>query len=202
MLGRMLPSSTPSMMDLTSVLSSATSRVDLPLPPRDAVLRRCSALAGSCAQQKEPCCPVAAPLHRSPLALIAWHCGVNSLPPASGPGEASRAKFPREASLATVQARTLIGADVVVTNDVEMAALWHRAHVLRSPLLARGVVRNLAAPLIVQHPDMGLVSTDAPSTPRAHERLPAHTGTHSSHRQPGACWRSSVTPVTELPFPA
>src|SRR5215210_2830115 len=196
-----MPSRTAVMISLTSALSSATSRDGLPIPPLDAVLGRWSALAGSCAQQR-PCWPVAAPLHRSPLALIAWHCGVNSLPPASGPGEASRAKFPREASLATVQARTLIGADVVVTNDVEMAALWHRAHVLRSPLLARGVVRNLAAPLIVQHPDMGLVSTDAPSTPRAHERLPAHTGTHSSHRQPGACWRSSVTPVTELPFPA
>ena len=31
--------------------------------------------------QHRPCWPVAAPLHRSPLALIAWHCGVNSLPP-------------------------------------------------------------------------------------------------------------------------
>src|SRR5829696_8145841 len=66
------PARTSAITALISTLRQATSLLDFPLPPRDAALRRLSALAGSWPQQR-PFCPVAVPLQRSPFGLIKLH---------------------------------------------------------------------------------------------------------------------------------
>src|SRR5215208_2292984 len=74
------PAFTSAITLLISSLRVTTSLLAFPLPPREATLRRCSALAGSCIQQR-PRCPVEVPLQRSPLALIKPHWPSNSPTP-------------------------------------------------------------------------------------------------------------------------
>src|SRR5829696_2756260 len=74
------PDRTSAMRVFISSLRLATSLLDRPLPPREAALRRLSALAGSWAQQS-PCGPVAVPLQRSPFGLIKLHWRPNGATP-------------------------------------------------------------------------------------------------------------------------
>ncbi len=70
--------STPSMTLLTSSQRTATRFVALPLPPREATLRRLSAFSGACAQQR-PCCPACGSVQGCPSALVALHTAFNCL---------------------------------------------------------------------------------------------------------------------------
>src|SRR5215204_3918262 len=58
--------------DLISSLRVATSLLPFERAAREAILLRCSRLAGSCAQQS-PCGPLAGSVQSSPFALVSRH---------------------------------------------------------------------------------------------------------------------------------
>src|SRR5215212_11775902 len=76
------PESTLSVRSSRSALMDESSRLGLLLAALEAILRRLSRLAGSCAQQS-PCGPLAASVQGSPFALVARQTAISRhLPPA------------------------------------------------------------------------------------------------------------------------
>src|SRR5215213_2428846 len=75
--------STRSVRSSRSTLMEGSSRLGLLLAALEAILERCSALAGSWAQQY-PCGPVAGALQGSPDAFVARHTAISGYPPLPG----------------------------------------------------------------------------------------------------------------------
>src|ERR687894_1817472 len=82
-----LPSRTSAARSLSCFFRAGSSPPPLPRPPLLAILRRFSALAGSCAQQ-HPLGPVAGAVQGEPSRLFARHTAPNCLPPSPGSHEA------------------------------------------------------------------------------------------------------------------
>src|SRR5918995_56524 len=77
------PASTSRVRSSSCALTLTSSRLGLLLAALEAILERCSALAGSWAQQY-PCGPVAGALQGSPDAFVARHTAISGYPPLPG----------------------------------------------------------------------------------------------------------------------
>src|SRR5918997_7054784 len=80
------PASTSFVRSTSCALSLMSSRLGLLLAAFEAILERCSALAGSWAQQY-PCGPLAGALQGSPFALVARHTAISGGPPPGLPAK-------------------------------------------------------------------------------------------------------------------